>query len=205
MERRKLTCEVSPERILVELSLVFQPLRRIANMKTIVIRFAVTGAALLWAIGGVAEAAKGVKKVAPANNTPRIVTGVVTHVVHKKNGTGIFHVRTAHHHRKLAQTVTTGTATTATTTTTTKPQYHNHEFHVTPATQFTHANGTPVSFAALRLGERVRVQATGNNATAVHILSHHRIRGTFVRYRTRFYNPYVVHPYRRMHMIRPRP
>lgn len=157
-------------------------------------RLAVMGAALFCGLASTAQAAKGVKKVAPANNASRVISGVVTHVAHK-NGSGSFQVRTAHHHKKV-----TGTATTAATS---NPQ-QRVQLHVTAATHFGHSNGTPASFAALRAGERVRVQATGHNANAVQIMSQHRIRGTFARYRGRTYNPYVYRPYRRPHVIRQR-
>ena len=178
------------------------------------IRLTVTGLALFCALGGTAQAAKGVKKVAPVNGTPRIVAGVVTHVAHK-NGSGSFQMRTANHHKKVTGTTNTaagtsaaagttaaGTGATGTATAATTPQ--QRQFHVTGATRFGHSNGTPASFASLRAGERVRVQATGNNANAVQIMSQQRVRGNFARYRTRMYNPYVYRPYYHPHVIRHR-
>jgi len=172
-------------------------------MRSSAIRLTVTAAALFCALDGTAQAAKGVKKVPPANNTPRLVSGVVTHVAHK-NGSGSFQVRTATHHKKATGTATTTAGAAAgTKAAATNPQ-HNRQFHVTGATRFGHSNGTPASFASLRSGERVRVQATGNNANAVQIMSHHRVRGTFARYRARMYNPYAYRPYRHPHVIRQR-
>lgn len=175
-------------------------------MKETRIRLAVAGTAVFLVMGGTAEAAKGVKKVAPANiagnnpgnATPRMVSGVVLHVTHK-NGSGSFHVRTAQHHKKQG-------AVNAPTVAGAQPQHHGHQFHVTPATQFAYQNGTPASFAALHRGERVRVQATGQQASAVQILSNHRTVGNVARYRPPTYMPHLYQQHRHLHpqMIRRR-
>lgn len=167
------------------------------------IRLAVAGTALFLVMGGTAEAAKGVKKVAPGNvagnNAPRMVSGVVLHVTHK-NGSGSFHVRTAHHHKKQPGAVNGAAVAGA------QQPLQGHQFHVTQATQFAHQNGTPASFAALRRGERVRVQATGQQASAVQILSNHRTVGNVARYRPLTYMPHLYQQHRHLHpqMIRRR-
>ena len=162
-----------------------------ANMR---IRMAVAGVAFCLAVEGTAEAAKGVKKVAPANagvnaganagaNTHRMMSGVVTNVT-KQNGGAALHIRTAHHHKKTgvvnAATVAGG-----------NQQHHGHTFNVTNATHFTHQNGSPASVFSLHRGERVRIQATGNQAVNVQILSQHRTRGSFARNRANTYRPHL--------------
>jgi hypothetical protein len=167
-------------------------------MASMSVRLAVAGAAFYLALEGTAEAAKGVKKVAPANaganpgaNTPRTISGVVTNVT-KQNGGAAMHVRTAHHHKK--QGVVNAAAVAGG-----NPQNHSHTFNVTMATHFAHQNGTPASVFSLHRGERVRVQATGHQAMNVQILSQHRTRGTFARYRANMYRPHLhqMHVHRR--------
>jgi len=154
-------------------------------------RMAIAGLALFLAVPGTAHAAKGVKKVAPANNVPRMVHGIVTGVAHQ-NGSNSFHVRTAHHHRKIGGVNQVGAG--GGPATGVNQRYHSHTFHVTAATRFGHQNGNPASMASLRRGERVKVQATGNQAQTVMIMSHHhRARGYFTRYRTNVYRPHLYH------------
>jgi hypothetical protein len=142
------------------------------------------------ATAGTAESAKGVKKVAPANaganagvNMQHMVSGVVMNVT-KQNGGAALHVRTAHHHKKIgvvnAAAVAGG-----------NQQHHGRTFSVTNATHFSHQNGTPASVFSLHRGERVRIQATGNQAMYVQILSQHRTRGSFARYRANTYRPHL--------------
>jgi hypothetical protein len=183
-----------------------------------IIRIAGVGIVFSLAAAGPAEAAKGVKKVAPANNTPRMMTGVVLSVTHQ-NVSGTFHLRTAQHHRKRGLVNQTGVAGVNGAANQTgvaagngavnqagvaggNPLHHMHVLHVTAATRFAHWNGNPASLASLHRGERVRVQATGNQAGAVMILSHHHIQGSFNRYRTNVYRPHlyqhhVIHHRRR--------
>ncbi len=149
------------------------------------IGIAIAASALFLAMDGTAYAAKGIKKVAPANNVARMVSGVVTNVSHQ-NGGGSFHVRTALHHRKIGAVNQAGAGGA-------NQRHHTQTFHVTGATRFGHQNGTPASAASLRRGERVRVQATGNQAQAVMIMSMHRTRGSFTRYRTNSYRPHLYH------------
>ena len=156
-----------------------------------VVRMAGVGVSLYLAAAGTAEAAKGVKKVAPANNAPRMVSGVVLNVSHK-NGVGLFHVRTAQHRKKMgAVNPGVNAAVNQPGVAGNNQLHHTHAFHVTAATRFGHQNGTPASLAALHRGERVRVQATGNQAVAVQILSQHRTRGSFTRYRVNNYRPHL--------------
>ncbi len=160
------------------------------NMGT---RTAVAGLACLLAAPGTAHAAKGVKKVAPANNAQRMVSGIVTGISHQ-NGGSAFHVRTAQHHKKIVgfnqPGVAGGAAAKGAAAGGVNHQHYSHTLHVTAATRFGHQNGNPASMASLRRGERVRVQATGNQASAVMIMSHqHRTRGYFTRFRTNMYRP----------------
>ena len=71
-------------------------------------------------------------------------------------------------------------------------QQHSHAFNVTQATRIAHQNGTPLSFAALHRGERVRVQAMGQQAVNVRILSQNGMRGSFARHRGRMYQPNLI-------------
>ncbi|MBI3863160.1 MAG: hypothetical protein HY290_14815 [Planctomycetia bacterium] len=161
-------------------------------MTNLGIRLVVAGTGLFLALEGTAEAAKGVKKVAPANGAPRTVSGVVLNVAHR-NGSGSFHLRTAQHHKKR------GVVNAGAPVANANAQFHSHQFHVTAATRFAHQNGTPASFAALHRGERVRVQATGQQASAVQILSNHRAPGSFARNRTRVYAPHFYQARRHLH------
>jgi len=179
-------------------------------------KIALTGIGLAFylAVGQTAWAAKGVQKGNgannPATNTPgvnaagavgantqHVVTGVVLSVDHHpKNGGVTFHVRTAHHHKKLG---TGNGANRANAGTGANHQHHGHEFHVTAATRFEHHNGSPATVAALRRGERVRVHAVGHQAMNVHILSHHNPHANFARYRPHRYRamamrPRMIHP-----------
>jgi hypothetical protein len=156
--------------------------------------------ALSLATGGIAKAAKGVQKNAPANiaanapgnaprnaqgnaqaNRQRTISGVVMNVT-KQNGGAALHVRTAQHHKKSGMVNPAAVAGG-------NQQNHSHTFNVTMATHFVHQNGTPASVFSLHRGERVRIQATGHQAVNVQILSQHRTRGTFARYRANTYRP----------------
>lgn len=120
-----------------------------------------------------AEAAKGVKKTGQ-----HLVTGHVVSVQHK-SGTGMFRVRTAKHHKKLAATTA---GTTASTVAATGTSHHIHEFQATPATKITGPGGTPATMAALHRGERVRVAALGKQAQSVQVLSVPRVAGVVRRH-----------------------
>ena len=148
------------------------------------IRMAVAGVAFYLAAGATAEAAKGVKKVVPANSQ-RTISGVVLSVTHT-NASGKLRVRTTHHHKKRG-VVNPGNVAAG------NQQQSSHAFNVTAATRIAHQNGTPLSFAALHRGERVRVQAMGQQAMNVHILSQNRMRGSFARHRGRTYQPNLIH------------
>jgi hypothetical protein len=154
------------------------------------IPFAVAGVAFYLAAGGTTEAAKGVKKVDPANapaNAQRTLTGVVLSVNHK-NGSASFHLRTAQQHKKSGGVNPVAVAAG-------NQHNHNHEFNVTAATRFGHQNGNPANLASLHRGERVRVQAAGHQAENVEILSQHRTRGSFMRYRANNYHPHLYQPH----------
>lgn len=162
------------------------------------IPMAAAGVAMFLAAGTTAEAAKGVKKAAAAD-TPRTVAGEVLRVTHH-NGGASFHVRTAYHHKKLGmpnQGAVAGGQVQGQAQPQGQMQHHGHEFNVTAATHFEHANGTPATLAALHQGERVRVQAVGHQASNVQIISHQRMRGTFNRSRTRMYYPHLHQQRRR--------
>ena len=123
------------------------------------------------------QAAKGVKKVlnATANrtHTGKIIT------INASNGT--FQLRTSHHHKKRigANRVVAGGTRSQTV-----------QLAVTPATRVVHQKGTQTSLAALRTGQRVRVNAVGKQAATVTILAPHYVRGYVVRHRTHNYRPH---------------
>lgn len=145
------------------------------------IRMAVAGVVFYVASGTTVEAAKGVKKVIPANSQ-RTISGVVMNFTHN-NVSGVLHVRTAHHHRKR------GVVNAGNVAGVNNQGQFGHTLNVTSATRVTHWNGTPVSAAALHRGERVRVHAMGQQALHVHILSQNRMRGYLARHRVRMYQP----------------
>ncbi len=135
-----------------------------------------------------ADAAKGVKKTTPTG--PQVVTGVVMSIIPNKTGGGTFHLKTVQPHRIM------GTVSPSTNTTGKIPQ---HEFNVTTATRFEQYNGTTggvVNAAALRPGSRVRVQAVGQQAQRVQIMTARRSTGSVMRHRTSQYHPYHS-PHRR--------
>ena len=168
------------------------------------IQWAVVGAAFYLTAGATAEAAKGVKKVIPPNAQRRI-TGEVLGVT-PNNGGATLHVRVAHHHKKRGQVnpanpanganpANPGNAANAPNAAAAaggNPHHFGQDFTVTPATRFEHFNGRPASLAALHRGERVRIHATGQQATNVHILSHHRTLGTFAHHRAQIYRPAMM-------------
>ena len=159
------------------------------------IAIAVAGTAFLLVAQGTAHAAKGVKKAAPANTVARMTSGIVTGVAHQ-NGGSAFHVRTAQHHKKLGAVnqAAGGGGANGGAAGGVNQRHQTHTFHVTGATRFGHQSGAPASAASLRRGERVRVQATGNQATAVMIMSQqHRMRGNFTRHRANGYRPHLYH------------
>lgn len=164
-------------------------------MSKIGIQLVVVGVAFYLTAGATAEAAKGVKKVVPPNAQRRI-TGEVLGVT-PNNGGATLHVRVAHHHKKRGQVnpgnganpANPGNPANAAAVGGGKPHHYGQDFTVTPATRFEHFNGSPASLAALHRGERVRIHATGQQATNVHILSHHRTRGTFAHHRVQVYRP----------------
>jgi len=147
---------------------------------------AVAGVVCYVAAGATAEAAKGVKKVIPANSQ-RTISGMVMSFTHN-NISGMLHVRTAQHHRKRGA-MNAGNGAVGNNVVGGNQQQLGHMLNVTAATRVTHWNGTPVSAAALHRGERVRVHAMGQQALHVHILSQNRMRGSFARHRVRMYQP----------------
>jgi hypothetical protein len=159
-------------------------------------RLAAVGAALyLAAVASSAEAAKGVKKVGQVNGQ-RTITGEVIAVNHQK---GTFHVRTAHHHKKLGAGNGGNVAKPANAPNAAGGKRHHHgdEFNVNSATRFEHHGGGAASLASLHQGERVRVRAVGHQAENVHILSHAHSRGNFQRHRPNRYHPPYHHHRRR--------
>ena len=177
------------------------------------IRMAVAGSLFYLAAGGIAEAAKGVQKVAPANapgnaagngggnaagnaqaNAQRTISGVVLGVTHK-NGGASFHLRTAQHHKKMGAVNPAAGAGGGVA----GGNHHGHQFNVTAATHFGRQNGAPASLASLHQGERVRVQAAGHQAMNVLILSQHRTRGSFTRHRASTYRPHLYQQHAHPH------
>jgi hypothetical protein len=155
-------------------------------------RLAVAGAALYLTAGATAEAAKGVQKVLSANGQ-RATSGVVMSFTHT-NASGLLHVRSARYHKKRGG-MNAGNFAGG------NQQQFGHAFNVTAATRVTHRNGNPVSVAALHRGERVRVQAMGQQALHVQILSQNRMRGSFARHRLRTYRPNLIRQANRVQQL----
>jgi hypothetical protein len=149
------------------------------------VQTAIMGIALIVVCStGTAEAAKGVKKVA-AGAGQRTLTGEVLSVT-PKNGGVSFQVRTASHHKKQGAAAVAKPATV-------------HDLQATAATTLVNSNGTPAFPASVHHGVRVRVQATGGQATNVQILTHNHTAAHFTRYRTQAYRPHNSYAHLHLH------
>ncbi|MDB5392272.1 MAG: hypothetical protein JWM11_7918 [Planctomycetaceae bacterium] len=137
-------------------------------------------------VAELAEAAKGVKKVVPAD-APHTITGEVLSVTPKNGGVN-FQVRTATHHKKQ------GAAAIAA-----KPAAHIHDLTANATTRLVDYHGSPAFPAAVHHGVRVKVQTKGTQATNVQILTHNRVPTYFTRHRVHSYRPQMHYAHLHLH------